>query len=611
MVGDGRSKELAELLRAELLEMIPFNVAVIDRQFRVVAANENFEEYFGDWRGRSCHEVYQGLADPCPMCQASRTFQDGRVRVSDETGFDRHGRPSHYVVHLAPLKDKGGSVRYVIEMSTDITETKRWHREYDLLFDRVPCQIAVIDRRYRLVRINEKFRHTFGEAKGKHCYEVYKRRQRPCPRCPAQLTFEDGRERVSSQSGVAQDGSPAHYVMSTAPLSRAAGKVQHVIEIATDITEVKELQEKLQQNHDLYESLIRNSADGILAVDSDGRLLQLNAAARTLLDWAAKRRPSTARLRKMLPASFFAVSGDGAQTGEFSETHVLTTRDEKIPVRYRTVDLWSRRKRLGRAAFMHDLRELKRLEGEKLDAERLAAVGQTVAGLAHTIKNVLTGLEGGMYMVDTGLRRSDATRIVEGWDVLQRNFDKITTLVKDFLSFSKGRMPELRETDPNRVAREVVELYQEAARRRGVELVLDAAADMRHAPLDPDGMQACLTNLVSNAMDAALTRDEPGGRVYVRTVDENDSLLFEVSDNGCGMDFEVRQKCFTTFFTTKGGQGTGLGLLTTRKIVQEHGGTIEMESDPGRGSTFRIRLPRARLETLAVQEGNGDGKTGG
>ena len=87
--------------------------------------------------------------------------------------------------------------------------------------------------------------------------------------------------------------------------------------------------------------------------------------------------------------------------------------------------------------------------------------------------------------------------------------------------------------------------------------------------------------------------------MVVRTREEGDDLVFEVVDNGCGIDQEVKSKIFTTFFTTKGGKGTGLGLLTTRKIVQEHGGQVEMESQPGQGSTFRIRLPRRQLKVLA------------
>jgi histidine kinase len=592
------SPELDALLARGMFDLVPFSVAVIDRRFRVVAANSSFEDYFGAWRGRRCYETYKRSARPCPHCQALATFADGRPRVSDETGVDRHGRPCHYVVHLAPLKDAEGRVKYVIEMTTDLTETRRWQREYDLLFERMPCYALVIDRELRVTRANERFRETFGDAEGKHCYEAWKRRGRPCARCPAALTFEDGGEHVSHQVGVHRDGSPAHYVATTAPLSRGDPGVAHVIEMATDITQVRQLEGDLRRARDFYGSLIQSAPAGIVAVDTRGQARIMNAAARALLAWRAGALPSPDRLRKMLPTEFFPVGAEEGESGRRPETEAHTATGEEVPVRFSTVALASHRTRLGRAAFLEDLRTVKRLEQEKLDAERLAAVGQTVAGLAHTIKNLLMGLEGGMYMLDTGLRKGEADRIAEGWQVLHRNFGKTTTLVRDFLEFAKGRLPDLQPTDPNALARGVVDLYRSAAARQGVELTLETGADVREAPLDVAGLETCLTNLVSNGIDAALLRDRPGGRVTVRTREEGDDLVFEVADNGCGMDQEVKNKVFTTFFTTKGGKGTGLGLLTTRKIVQEHGGRIETESAPDRGSVFRIRLPRPRLESL-------------
>ena len=127
------------------------------------------------------------------------------------------------MVHLAPLQDSQGRVQYVIEMTTDLTETRHWRREYDLFFERVPCYVLVIDRNFRVIRANEKFRRDFGEIEDKHCYEVCKRRNEPCPNCPAALTFQDGAEHVSNQVGVHQDGSPAHYVVTAPPLSRGEG----------------------------------------------------------------------------------------------------------------------------------------------------------------------------------------------------------------------------------------------------------------------------------------------------------------------------------------------------------------------------------------------------
>jgi PAS domain S-box-containing protein len=484
-------------------------------------------------------------------------------------------------------------------MTTDLTETRSWKRKYDRLFERVPCPAFVIDRNYRLIQANDKFLETFGTAEGKFCYEVCKRRRSPCRSCTAALTFADGAEHVASEVGVHKDGSPAYYTVTSSPLLRGQEGVSHVIQMATDISELSQLERELRKTQDYYEALIHNSPAGIIAVDSSGDPKVVNPAARALLEWTAGQPPTGARLRQMLPEKFFASGAMPEGKLDLPEISVRSAQLQQIPVHFSAVELRSGRRQLGRAAFMEDVREIKRLEQEKLDAERLAAVGQTVAGLAHTIKNLLMGLEGGMYMVDSGLSRGDASRITAGWQMLQRNFEKTTGLVKDFLSFAKGRLPELHPTDPNALAGDIVALYVDAARLQGVELKLEPGAEVNVAPLDAQGMETCITNLLSNGIDAAAMRHEGGGQVILRTYEQAGDLIFEVVDNGGGMDWEVSGKVFTTFFTTKGNKGPGLGLLTTRKIVQEHGGRIDVESTPGEGATFRIRLPRERLQAIA------------
>ena len=129
----------------------------------------------------------------------------------------------------------------------------------------------------------------------------------------------------------------------------------------------------------------------------------------------------------------------------------------------------------------------------------------------------------------------------------------------------------------------------------GIELTTELQTEMQDVPLDPDGIHTCLTNLVSNAIDACQMSEKENRRIILRTKLENEILVFEVEDNGVGMEYEVKQKVFTTFFTTKGGGGTGLGLLTTRRIVQEHGGTVDLESIKGKGSIFRMEFPLKRL----------------
>jgi signal transduction histidine kinase len=241
-----------------------------------------------------------------------------------------------------------------------------------------------------------------------------------------------------------------------------------------------------------------------------------------------------------------------------------------------------------------DITAVKRLEQEKREAERLAAVGETVAGVAHGIKNILMGLEGGMYAVNTGIRLGDDERITRGWAALEQNVKRISEFMKEFLDFAKGRATAVAPVDPNAPARQVVDLYRDRAAQAGIRLELDLQGDLQPASLDEEGIYTCLANLVSNAIDACLVSDS--NRQFVVTLSSRETggaLVYEVSDNGQGMDYEISRKVFSKFFTTKGSdRGTGLGLLTTRRIVHQHGGRISFTSKEGEGSVFRIVLPR-------------------
>ncbi|MCP4705304.1 MAG: PAS domain-containing protein [candidate division Zixibacteria bacterium] len=472
-------RRLSDMIFQELFHQVPFNVAVIDREYNIVEANNNFTEYFGSWKNKKCYAVYKKLKKPCKDCPSIEVFKKGKPIVADAVGIDQHGRKTHYVGHVFPLRSKkGGKVDYALEMTRTVTETDRWQQEYQILFDRVPCYITVIGEDYRIVRANEAFRENFGDVLGQLCYKVYKRRKTKCPNCPAAKTFRDGRNHHSTQLGTGKRGQDIHYAVSTSPLMRGSDNIAHVIEISNDITAIKKLE--------------------------------------------------------------------------------------------------------------HDV----------IEAERLGAVGQTVAGLAHSIKNILMGLEGGKYIVSLGLDKNDKEMISEGWEMLDRNFEKTTSLVKDFLSFSKGRLPKLKMVKPGYLVEEIIDLYKDIASQSGIELKSIIDKNVKRAPLDPDGIHTCLTNLVSNAIDACLMGKQKGTEVLIKVREGRDNLIFEVSDNGSGIDYEIKKKIFTTFFTTKGGEGTGLGLLTTRKIVQEHGGKILVDSKEGNGARFRMEFPRKRLITL-------------
>jgi signal transduction histidine kinase len=357
--------------------------------------------------------------------------------------------------------------------------TKLWYE--------VPISISVIDPGFHIVEANPTFARNYGDWQGRFCHEVYKGLSERCTNCAATKTFADGLVREREEQGVIRDGMQTHYLVHMVPLIDQNGKIPYIIEMSTDITAVK------------------------------------------------------------------------------------------------------------------------LLEQEKLEAERLAAVGQTVAGLAHGVKNLLMGIDGGMYMLESGIEKGDATRLVEGWKMLKHDMARMTSFVKEFLEFARGRTPQVQLVDPNQPVREVFGLYHDTARLKGIEIRMNLQEDIPKAFLDGEGIHTCLANLASNALDACEVSDKPNRHVVLSTSEREKTLIYEVADDGVGMDYEIRKRIFSSFFSTKAtDKGTGLGLLTTRKIVQEHGGKVSFDSTEGAGSVFRLEFPRDRLPQPADTGVGGD-----
>jgi signal transduction histidine kinase len=215
------------------------------------------------------------------------------------------------------------------------------------------------------------------------------------------------------------------------------------------------------------------------------------------------------------------------------------------------------------------------------------------------------GLEGGMYVVNSGLERGNNELVTNGWNMLQNNIAKISSVVKEYLQFARGSDIEVDMADPAGIAREVYDLYRDLAQQSSIELSVDIDDDVRTAPLDAEGIHTCLANLISNSIDACVLSDKKKKTIELKCYERRGTIYFEVKDNGTGMDYEVKKKIFSNFFTTKAsGQGTGLGLLVTRRIVYEHGGKVSFESALRRGSRFTIELPRRKLPKIKVSVGD-------
>jgi signal transduction histidine kinase len=229
-----------------------------------------------------------------------------------------------------------------------------------------------------------------------------------------------------------------------------------------------------------------------------------------------------------------------------------------------------------------------------IDAERMAAVGQTVTGLSHAIKNITGGLTGGAFVVEKGLELDDHQYLRQGWRMVRSNVERIARLSLDLLNFSKTTRMELRCVHPNDPAVEVVDLMRPRAEEEEVTLHIQLDSDLTPIRFDPDAIHRALLNLVTNALDACYSDACKCGHRKVSLFTSRPSgwgVEYRVCDTGCGMDASTESKIFRTIFTTKGTSGTGIGLMMTKNIVEKHQGVISVRTKKGVGTEFIVRLP--------------------
>jgi len=460
----------------QYFKSMPCYITVQDRDFRIIEANDRFVREFGEFEGRHCFQMYKRRPDKCERCPIERTFRDGQRHESEELVTNLENRSIWVLVNTTPIYDGSGNIAAVMEMSTDITELHSLQNQLRLsqerlrqLFEEVPCFISIQDRQLRIIEANRLHREAFGSHYGEKCYKVYKHRQRECTPCMVQETFADGLPHSSEEIVTAQDGKPMNVLVVTAPIRNQSGEIESVIEMSTDITMIRQLQDKLTQT------------------------------------------------------------------------------------------------------------------------------GLLISSISHGIRGLLNGLDGAIYLVNKGLEKNNGERIRQGWEIAQRNISRIRSMVLDILYYAKDREPEWTIIDIGSLLGEIESIIKPKMAEHRIELKIEADCRTGDFEADLKAVRSMMVNLLENALDACrVDKSKEVHEVTIRVVDQQDQLRFEIIDNGIGMDRETRDKAFSLFFSAKGAEGTGLGLFIANKIVQEHGGTIKIESELGVGTKIIVDFYRRR-----------------
>ena len=454
---------------------MPCFVSVHNPKLKIIAVNPLFRQRLGDKVGCNSWDVYALKSGARYKCPAEQTFKTGKGLRTKASVKTADGNKAPVIVHTAPIRNQDGDVELVVEISADITEVKRLRDElhraqqrYQQLFDEVPCYISVQDRQLRLTATNRRFKEDFDVPLGSFCHEVYKHRDEPCPNCPVARTFEDGKSHQAEMVVTSKAGEHYNVLIWTAPLRNTAGEITHVMEMSTNITQIRKLQ------------------------------------------------------------------------------------------------------------------------------DHLSSLGLKISSISHGIKGLLTGLDGGMYLMDTGFAASKPERVKAGYEDLKTIVNRIRKLVHNILFFAKERELKRERVDILNFAEDVAATVESKIEANGIKFIRGFDTSSGEIEIDAGVVRLALINILENALDACLEDQARKRHKIVFSVQQdNEQTVFEINDNGIGMERETRENLFTLFFSSKGNKGTGLGLFIADKIIDQHGGKIAVESRPGRGSNFKIMIPRS------------------
>ena len=362
---------------------------------------------------------------------------------------------------------------------------------------------------------------------------------------------------------------------------------------------IQETNKELVKRHELEHNIIQTSMDGIIANDRQGKIIIFNEGAERIYGYTREEATSKIHVTQLYPEGqarqikkmiYGDEYGGPGRLINYS-VEVLTQTGELVPILLSATIIDDKGEEVATVGHFKDMREVKRLEDELLTSERMATVGQTTAGIAHGVKNILHGMKLGAFMIDTGFEKEKPESLRKGWNLVKKNINRVSKMTKEMLSLASTAPPAFEVCSLNEIVEEVCESLAKEVSRREISLVLELDASLHPVTVDPDGIHTCLLNLVTNAIEA-FPEDTSGGQVTVSSRDEGEAgVHLQVRDSGEGMSEELLERVLENLFTTKGARGTGLGLAITQKIVHEHGGTIQVESEPKKGSCFTIILP--------------------
>lgn len=585
-----------------LIDALPDIVIFKDQDGRGVNVNKATLQQFpvlGDvsCKGKSNEELaqifpkYKELLDYCQITdrQAWETGETARIEwsLTNQAGEERT-----FDFMQVPLYGFSGIKDGILVIGRDITERKKEalhieesEQKYKSLFEHNPSGIYSMDASGRITSLNAAMQEMLGlkQEDGLQSLVPF-----IAPDYVEQ-TLEhiqvalEGKAQSYETVAIHKEGYPVFLKVTNLPII-AQDKIVGVYGIAKDITGQKGKEEELRQTKELLESLFHHSADPILLLSLDSVVQDINAAAKNVFGWEpdeAKglfcpmvpedRKEELQRVRKSIQSGKEVVGLETIRRkkdGSFIDVSITFSplKDGKGNI-------------IGMAAIARDISERKRTEELLSRSEKLSAIGQLAASIAHEIRNPLTSIKGFIQF----FRGNIQDQFV---DLMLSELERIELIVTEFLLLAKPHATHFVEKSINSIIRHTLPIIEAQAIMNKVNIAAALMNPISSIRCDENKIKQVLINVFQNAIEAMPN----GGTIHVSTELQENEVLIQVTDDGHGISNERIKKLGEPFYSNKE-KGTGLGLMVCFKIMEEHGGRMEFESKEGHGTTVRIFLP--------------------
>ncbi len=590
-------------------------IMILDTSHRIIRANKAMSAALGitpeEAEGLSCFKAVHGTKEPPVFCPLSRLLKDGQPH-SAEVSEPRLG--GHFIISVSPLFTPEGMLYGSIHCARDITERKRNEEELkktnellERIFSSTHILIAYLDRGFNFIRVNRAYAEADGRNPaffiGKNHFALY-------PNAENEFIFrrvlETGEPFICYEKPFEYAGHPergvTYWDWSLAPVLDDAGGVESLVLSLKDVTGRKRAEEKNRQ----LAAIVESSDDAIISKTLDGSVLSWNKGAEVMYGYSAedmKGRAISVLVPPDCPDDVPAILDKISRGGHID--HYETTRVRKdgrrIYVSMAVSPITDSTGRIvGACAIERDITEQKKLQERLWQAQKMEAVGTLSGGIAHDFNNILSAVIGYADLLFAGLPEGDPRReyVVQ----ILEAADRATHLTRGLLTFSRKQEMNVRPVDMNEIIGRA-EKFLRGVIGGDIELKTTLCKEPLCVSADTGQMEQVLMNLAVNSHDAMPN----GGKVVIETDRIELDATFEkvhgygrpgayalivFTDTGFGMDRMTLEKIFEPFFTTKAtGRGTGLGLAIVYGIIKQHNGFISADSEPGRGTTFKIYIP--------------------